>query len=255
MGRETHLIPVEWEREPFEWKKVKDDWPVCAPNTGRVERSTPLPFTDRPQYRNDAFYDDFDSPVPDLEWNFRRVPMEQTYSLKDREGYLRLFLKPEVIRERGRCSLMGFRQKESDFEYTIKMIFTPKKEGAEAGISLFQQDHNYINFTIAREGGNNALKLVVNERRKDPEAVKEEILTDYTGAIMLRVESKDRAYHYSYSLDQGQTFVPFAETAANLILSHGYTGAYLGVYATSNGRASKEYADFDWIHYKGHQRF
>ena len=30
-----------------------------------------------------------------------------------------------------------------------------------------------------------------------------------------------------------------------------YTGANMGVYATSNSQKSTNYADFDWVHYKG----
>jgi alpha-N-arabinofuranosidase len=251
MGRETHLIPVEWEREPFEWKKVKHEWPVCAPQTGRVERHTPLPFPDKPQHRNDAYYDNFDSQILNPEWNFRRVPLANTYSLSERPGYLRVYLKPEVIQLRGRCSLMGVRQGESDFEYAASMQFKPDAEAAEAGISLFLQDDNYIHFTLMQEGGKNILKLVVNERKKEAQVVREAALEVYKGTLTFKVTSRNNRYYYYYSLDQGTSFRLFAETAANLILCNGYTGAYVGVYASSNGAPSTAYADFDWIHYKG----
>lgn len=39
-----------------------------------------------------------------------------------------------------------------------------------------------------------------------------------------------------------------------LSLCFGYTGADVGVYATSNGQATQEYADFDWVSYKGFPR-
>lgn len=255
MGRETHLIPVEWEREPFEWKKVKHEWPVCSPLTGRVERNNPLPFQNQPQARNDAFYDSFDAKVLDLEWNFRRVPLTQVYSLEERSGHLRLFLKPETISMRGRSSQMGIRQKESEFEYSAKMEFNPAQEGAEAGLSLFLQDDNYINFTIIQQNGESQLQLLVKERDKEAVIVKKNALKDYQGELIFRVIAEANRYLYCYSIDGGQSYIPFAETAANLILCHGYTGVYLGVCATSNGQASQEYADFDWVHYKGHQRF
>lgn len=251
MGRETHLIPVEWEREPFEWKKVKHEWPVCAPQTGRVERHTPLPFPDKPQHRNDAYYDNFDSQILNPEWNFRRVPLANTYSLSERPGYLRVYLKPEVIQLRGRCSLMGVRQGESDFEYAASMQFMPDAEAEEAGISLFLQDDNYIHFTLMQEGGKNILKLVLNERKKEAQVVREEALEVYKGTLTFKVTSRNNRYYYYYSLDQGTSFRLFAETAANLILCNGYTGAYVGVYASSNGAPTTAYADFDWIHYKG----
>ena len=33
-----------------------------------------------------------------------------------------------------------------------------------------------------------------------------------------------------------------------------YTGANMGVYATSNGSKTNSYADFDWVSYKGFVR-
>jgi alpha-N-arabinofuranosidase len=250
MGRETHLIPVKWEREPFEWKEVKYEWPVCAPLTGRVERVNPLPFENTMQEHSDAYYDNFDAAMLNLEWNFRRVPMPDVYSLSDTKGFLRLYAKPNVIKDRGRASLMGIRQKESDFEYSAKMLYSPKNENVEAGIILFQKDDNYMNYTIIRKNGKNELKLVIAEKKKDPVVLKQEVLKSYSGWITFRVISENHRYHFEYSMEEGENFIPFMETEANHILSRGYTGAYMGVYATSNGEPTKEYADFDWVQYK-----
>jgi len=41
----------------------------------------------------------------------------------------------------------------------------------------------------------------------------------------------------------------FAETPADHLLSHGYTGAHIGLYTTSNGQMSTGYADFDRVEY------
>ena len=43
---------------------------------------------------------------------------------------------------------MGFRQKETEFEYSAHMSFRPKKNNSEAGLSIFSQDDNYINFNF-----------------------------------------------------------------------------------------------------------
>ena len=254
MGRESHLVPVAWEREPFPWKEIRYEWPVVAPDTGRVERRTPLPFEGAAQHRNDAFVDDFDTETLDLQWNFRRVPMPGIYSLAERPGHLRLYAHPNVIAERGRAALMGVRQQESDFEYSARMAFSPQQENVEAGVSLFQKDSNYLNFTVVRRGDANVLRLVLAEDGSEPRTVEERELADYDGEIVFRVVSKDSRYVYEYSLDRGDTFAELAETDAARLLSRGYTGAYLGVYSSGNGQDSGEYADFDWVRYKGFER-
>lgn len=262
MGRETHLIPVVWEPATVRWEEVREGvwepleylWPVAAPETGKVERLTSLPFTDRPQYYNDGFYDDFNAPSLKLDWNFRRVPMENTYSLTAEKGRLRLMLKPEVISSRERYSLMGIRQKESDFEFAASMDFQPQKEKEEAGLSLFQKDDNYLHFTIKKEKEGIALQLVAKRTDQEAETIQKEILEGYEGNIQFKVVSKQEQYQYLYSIDQGNTFTEFAQTAANWLLNNGYTGAYLGIYASSNGQPTEQYADFDWVHYKGYRR-
>ena len=54
-----------------------------------------------------------------------------------------------------------------------------------------------------------------------------------------------------YSNDNGDSFTTLWQTPDNILLSLGYTGAQMGVYATSNGKKTNAYADFDWIRYKG----
>ena len=254
MGRETHLAPVIWEREPFEWKQIKHEWPVVAPNTGRIERTWPAPFADTRQYRNLAFFDDFEGKRLVLQWNFRRVPEVGTYSLTESPGFLRLYAREEVIRERGRASLMGFRQTESDFSYLVSMRYAPGESGVDAGLSLVQKDRNYLTFTLSRESDTHVLALVLAEPGESVQQLQHAQVEGYEGSMLMRLVSKDGQYKFAYSLDGGENFVDFAKMASTHILSRGYTGANLGVYATSNGRETDEYADFDWVEYRAYER-
>ncbi|MFZ4547671.1 MAG: glycoside hydrolase family 43 protein [Bacteroidales bacterium] len=255
MGRETHLVPVQWEREPFEWKKIKYEWPVAAPLTGKVERFNPLPFINSNQQRNDGFVDNFDGATLKLDWNFRRVPAENTYSLNARNGFLRLFANPNVIKERARASLLGFRQGESDFEYQAKMEFLPTTENSEAGISLVQKDNNYFTFSVIKKGGY-YLQIKLAKPDKEPQIIAETEIKDFASQILFKISSSNHKYQFSFSLDgMPDSFSLIKETDSDHILSKGYTGAYLGVYASSNGLQTKDFADFDWVTYKGFQKF
>ena len=145
MGRETHLIPVSWEEawdnwvevEEGRWEPVIIKWPVAAPETGKVERLNPIPFSGLKQSKNYSFYDDFTKPSLDLQWNFRRVPRENTYELNSKNKTLKLNLSSKSFELRGQYNLMGFRQKETEFEYSTSMNFKPKKNLSEAGLSIF----------------------------------------------------------------------------------------------------------------------
>jgi alpha-N-arabinofuranosidase len=79
-------------------------------------------------------------------------------------------------------------------------------------------------------------------------------MANYQGEIRLRVKATGQSYYFGYSLDQGQSWMPFVETRADLLLSRGYTGAYMGLYTTSNGESTTDFVDFDWVRYKGIER-
>jgi alpha-N-arabinofuranosidase len=247
MGRESHLIPVQWEREPFEWQEIKYEWPVCAPQTGRVERINTVPFENTKQKIKTQFNDDFQSESLKLEWNFRRVPLENTYSLTEREDHLRLFAHPNVIKERGRASLMGFRQKQSLFNYQAKMSFKTREKGVEAGLSLFQKDDNHINFTVERRNKSYFLKLTLKAHDTATKVLEEKELEGYKGDILLKVSGTKDSYTFEYALGAEDEFKSLASLENNHLISRGYTGAYLGLYATSNGNKTKAFADFDWV--------
>ena len=254
MGRETHLMPVVWEEawdnwvevEKGRWEPVIIKWPVVAPNTGKVERNTSIPFLEKKQNINYSFYDDFTSPKLDLQWNFRRVPRENTYELNSKNKSLKLNLSPESFELRGQYNLMGFRQKETEFEYSSSMNFKPKKNFSEAGLSIFSQDDNYINFTVKKHNNKTLLNLSVKPRDQKLDIIKS-IPLKYNENIILKILSKDNKYIYYYSLDEGNSFDVFTETAANLVLCKGYIGTNLGLYASSNGYKTKEYAEFEWV--------
>ena len=254
MGRETHLMPVVWEEawdnwvevEKGRWEPVIIKWPVVAPNTGKVERNTSIPFLDKKQNINYSFYDDFTSSKLDLQWNFRRVPRENTYELNSKNKTLKLNLSPESFELRSQYNLMGFRQKETEFEYSSSMNFKPKKNFSEAGLSIFSQDDNYISFTVKKHNNKTLLNLSVKPRDQKLDIIKS-IPLKYNENIILKIVSKDNKYIYYYSLDDGNSFDVFTETGANLVLCKGYIGTNLGLYASSNGYKTKEYAEFEWV--------
>lgn len=249
MGRETHLVPVTWEREPFEWKEEKYEWPVVSPHTGRVERQYPVPIAGTVQERRTGLIDDFDSEALGLQWNFRRFPRPGTWSLKDNPGYLRLNASPEIIRERGRASLLGIRQAESEFSFETRMLFSPQHDGSEAGMVLFQKDDNHIGLTLRRKNGRHVLRLSLAVPGSEPEASTQAVIENYIGEIYFKAVTRDGEYAFDWALHENGEYTEFARLPGNLLLSQGYTGAYLGLYATTNGLEQREYADFDWVMY------
>ena len=247
MGRETFLAPVKWEREPFEWKETKHLWPVVAPKTGRIELSNDVVFNNSIQNTETSFKDNFESDKLNLKWNFRRYPIENIFHINTKEKRLNLICHPNKIKERGRAALLGIKQTESNFEYLTKMHFEPNTNGSEAGISFFQKDDNYINFTLIKDGGKNYLQAYVVKNGELISTLKEHV-GQYKGHIKLKVIADKDTYKLYYSTT-GTHFNLFANLDGSALKSNGYTGAHLGLYATSNGKETKDSASFDYVNY------
>jgi len=247
MGRETFLAPITWEREPFEWKETKHLWPVVSPKTGRIELSNDFVFNNSIQNIETSFKDNFESDILNLKWNFRRYPIENIFHLNKNDKRLNLICHPNQIKERGRAALLGFKQTESSFEYLTQMYFEPNTNGSEAGISFFQKDDNYINFTLIKDNGKHYLQAYV-VKKGELISTKKEHLEQFKGQIKFKVIADREAYKL-YFLTKGTHFNLFATLDGSSLKSNGYTGAHLGLYATSNGRKTKDSASFEYVNY------
>ena len=247
MGRETFLVPLTWEREPFEWKETKYLWPVVSPKTGRVEMLNDVIFNNSTQNNEKKFIDNFDSNKLDLNWNFRRYPIDGIYTLNKEANQLDLKCHPNQIVERGRAALLGFKQTESDFEYLTQMYFEPKTSGSEAGISLFQKDDNYINFTIIKQGGKQYLQAYAVKNGEILKTIKRQS-KEYNGQVKLKVIADKDSFKLYYAT-KGMDFNLFTTFEGSLLKSNGYTGAYLGLYATGNEKKNNDIASFDYVNY------
>lgn len=249
MGRETHLIPVEWEREPYWWKEKKYLWPVAAPKTGRVERKTPLPFSGKNQQARLAFTDHFASPKLGVEWTFRRLPAVDAYSLSARRGFLRLHTQQTVPSARARVAQLGIKQTETAFQFTARTEFEASQSETEAGISIFQKDNHYLNATVRKTAEKYVLNVTL-ANRGEPEILVSEALPGYSGELEWRINSATGIYSISYRLSADSEWSLLHQVTSKLLLSQYYTGAHIGFYTSSNGAETNDFMDIDWVNFQ-----
>lgn len=249
MGRETHLIPVEWEREPYWWKEKKYLWPVAAPKTGRVERKIPLPFSGKNQQARLAFTDHFTSPKLGVEWTFRRLPAVDAYSLSARRGFLRLHTQQTVPSARARVAQLGIKQTETAFQFTARTEFEASQSETEAGISIFQKDNHYLNATVRKTAEKYVLNVTL-ANRGEPEILVSEALPGYSGELEWRINSATGIYSISYRLSADSEWSLLHQVTSKLLLSQYYTGAHIGFYTSSNGAETNDFMDIDWVNFQ-----
>jgi xylan 1,4-beta-xylosidase len=240
LGRETFLVPVVWE----------DEWPVVAPGIGHI------PFEhERPQLAEHVWpslpsCDHFDGDSLGLQWNFLRTPREAFWSLSERPGYMRLKLKPESISEVENPSFVGRRQQHFSFAVRTVMEFEPASESEAAGLALLQNVNYQFRFEYGRAEGKLEVRLV--ERSDGEEKVLARHPIDQVQRLYMKVEAHEQTYRFYYATQEEQ-WVALEENADGTILSTdragGFVGAYIGMYASSNGKPSSNHADFDWFEY------
>ncbi len=241
LGRETFLTPVRWE----------NGWPVVNPGVGRVTFETPAPDLPECPWPAAPACDQFDAPRLSHEWIFLRTPREDFWSLAERPGHLRLRLRPQTLAERANPSFVGRRQQHIHFSARTAMDFAPKGANECAGLVLLQNNDFHFRFVVTQEGGGAVIRLVKREKGKEEVLAARPI---QAGRICLKVSADGQSYNF-YAATQAENWLPVAENVDGRILSTpvagGFVGAVIGLYASSNGGAGENVADWDWFEYAG----
>jgi len=242
LGRETFLAPVRWE----------DGWPVVSPGRGRIEPEATVPNLPECTWPSRPTCDHFEHTALGLEWNFLRTPREPFWSLTERPGHLRLHLRPERIAERTNPSFVGRRQQHKSFAARTALDFDPVAPHECAGLVLLQNDRFHLRFVCTLdEAGQRLVRatkcLNGNESPLGQVAVG-------PGRLYLKVEARGQIYGF-YVATEPEAWISVAERVDGRLLSTpvagGFTGAYIGMYASSNGESSTSVVDFDWFEYLG----
>ena len=240
LGRETYLAPVKWSA---------DGWPVVNGN-GTLELTLAAPHLPQHPWKPEPARDEFDQPVLELQWNFLRNPYSADVSLSERPGWLRLNGSAVTLNDQDSPAFVGRRQTDLACRASTRLSFNPQRENEEAGLVVRGNDKNHYEIGITLKNGRRQVFL---RKTLDGEIVKpvqyEEI---GAGDVTLSVEVSPLAYDFYYQPAKVST--KKLGTALTRDLSSeqagGFTGVFIGLYATGNGQKSLCPADFDWFEYR-----
>ena len=239
MGRETFLARVIWE----------NGWPVIAPGVGHLEDEFTI---DMPEHR---FVEEITNSDVIHFWgeqlDQRLVAIEDwtsgIYSLTEREGALRMYLRKEKISERANCAYLGVRQKSYRFVAETGMEFYPENESETAGLVLYQNNENHLRFEVVRVDGE--VCFVVTSCIHGDEQTLATTRLEKKGKLKIRLQCRNQCARVWIS--EGKGYVSVAENLDLLAYTTeeagGFVGCTVGVYASSNGSDSTNYADFEWL--------
>ncbi|MBN1872449.1 MAG: family 43 glycosylhydrolase, partial [Candidatus Omnitrophica bacterium] len=244
LGRETFLAPVKWGN---------GGWPVVG-DGGKVslEMEAEGAFcaeSAAQDVRAEKVIDDFDGDQLGLEWNFLRNPYRQDWSVNERKGCLALRGSQINLDDIDSPAFVGRRQKHFNCTATTLIDFKPLKEGEEAGLSVYMDERHHYEIAIVLISGRR--NIIVRKRVGSLASIaaREEIDDK---DVILRIESAPERYHFSYKT-KDESFKRIAEGESRYLSSEvtgGFTGTYLVLYATGNGKRSSSVAYFDWFEYQ-----
>lgn len=236
VGRIPYLVPVKWE----------NDWPVIGEN-GKVPRVLDLPGNEG-LLPGIVASDDFSRKIGErdlpLVWQWNHNPQPDYWSVKDREGYLRLIT--------GRIDSSFLDTRNTLTQRTIgpgsvgmtKIELSGMKEGDYAGLGLLQKNFGFVGARIV-----NDKKRVIMVNGTSEEPVEEQSIPLNQEELYLKAvaDFKDRkdTARFFYSLDGENWKAIGNELKMSYTLPHfmGYRFALFN-YATKEAGG---HVDFDYF--------
>jgi alpha-N-arabinofuranosidase len=239
LGRETFLAPVTWSEDG--WPKVGTD--------GIVKQEYTAPKLPQHVWEKEPTRDDFESTSLRLPWNFLRNPHTEDWSLSERPGFLRLKGSKVSLKEKDSPAYICRRQTAFDVTVSTKIDFTPTASNEEAGLLIRGNDTNHYDFLITMSEGK---RVVMFREYLQDNVVKTEFKDIPDGDVILKIEATESEYRFVVQPEGEESEAVATALTRNLSTEviHGFTGVFIGMYASGNGEKNQNPADFDWFDYK-----
>ena len=230
LGRETFLVPVEWE----------NGWPVVNYGIGLVldeERLPNLPLAKVETYTEVDFTKVDKFPLNML---FIRNPVESDYRLENDGLHLRL--NKNTISELDTVSYVGLRQQHMSFEVETTLIFISASENEVAGL-VIHQNHLY-NYQLLLT--KNAVQVIqIKDGEKTILAEKE--WHGNSACLKMRAIGQDLSFY----ADGQEVYKNADARVLSTDVAGGFVGNTIGVYASGSGvEAGDRFAVFGGLVYR-----
>lgn len=237
LGRETCLAPVSWP---------ENGWPVVNGNGTITENMTchtlPLKPIQVAPTRTDFSLDKLS-----LEWNYLRYPVTGNCSLSSHIGFLRLKGSEQTIEDQKSPTFVGRRIQDMYFTSATELDFNPENANEEAGMILLNNG-THFDLIIKQSKGR---RVVVGRLRFGSvvHETAEAVLKPGPVKLIIRGECANFILLYSQGNDEPKELTKVMARYLSSETVGGFTGVFIGLYATGNGRACKANADYDWFEY------
>jgi alpha-N-arabinofuranosidase len=237
-GRETFLVPVQWD---------ENQWPVVNPGYGivrTVERTPKLPLYTLPQNPD---IENFDSSALSMSWSFIRTP-DDFFTLLPEKGQIELKTLPKLTNTPIAPSFIGKRMSYADAEISTSFSFNPKHDTEEAGLLVYKSELAYMKFVLS--GKMQLLKIIIHDTQG--EKVLFSIKIKSNNNIQLKIiQNKEKfSCYYLDDTNARQTAIEnFDGSIFSVEKAGGFMGTFIGLYAGGIGKHQNK-AVFNFFNYQ-----
>jgi xylan 1,4-beta-xylosidase len=177
-----------------------------------------------------------------------RNPSPDSFSLRERSGFLRLHGQRASLDDLGSPAFVGRRQQHFACSVRALCDFNPKGERLEAGLVVRANEENHYDLVIAVVDGRRSAQLRLRTGGVTSLGAPRP-LPD--GPLELHVRATAERYEFAVnSPGHAELGLGSADTAPlSSESAHTFTGAYVGMFAWSSADEPTAPADFDWFDY------
>lgn len=247
LGRETFLVPVEWE----------NGWPIVKTQKVSLQMKARLPG--KVEERQLKFETSFCEDKIPTEFNFVRNP-EDRYQWDAKNNSLTIDGNDTGLSENLKSpSFIGIRQKDFCGSVTCK-ICTDLTQDTKAGMSVYyMHTHHYDIYLTTKD---NIYYIELNKCIYDLEAIVNHIVIKQedlkSNELWLKIVSDENYYNFYYSLD-GENYIKVGKGMTAAMSSEAtevttFTGTYFGMFA-QNGKAVFRHFSYHWEESAKSERF
>jgi alpha-N-arabinofuranosidase len=243
LGRETLLSPVSWnaqgwpvvnQGQPLQIDMQAEGLPPAAPWLAAPVRTT------------------FNTPQLGPEWAHLRGPATDLWSLSERPGMLRLKGSAATLDDDATPAFVARRQEHFHMQAGTRMDFTPTAVGQFAGLVLRQNEGHYYALRVTGAGQ----RRVELASRVGGVTTIFKSLPIKAGPVTLMVTGWPDRYEFSITVGDGivrnATTMGSAPTKSlSSETSGGFTGVFIGLFASGAQAGTMPPADFSWFDYIG----
>jgi len=235
LGRETFLAPLSW---------TDDGWPIVG-DKGKVGEVLERPALPAGLPQASETRDGFEGDVFGPSWMSVRIPA--------REAGASIAGGAVVLRPEGRSldgrfpCFVGRRQQHHAFRAATSVVAFEPVVGDEAGLAVRMNDTNFYSLGIRQTAQGAEIRLAQRFGHVNSDIVVG-TLSD-PGEVTVEVESDGWTYQFSCTDGRSHHVSPPLDAIfLSTEVAGGYTGIFVGMYATSVGPRSGA-ARFDWFEY------